>query len=390
MSANTAEGIPPLLPTEGGPGAALMRRLGLTPLGEGSRRAAVVLAVVAWLPLLVLSTIEGLAVSGSAIPFLYDIAAHVRFLLAVPVLVLAEIPIGARLRTVAAHFVVARLVRPEDEPRFVEMIRDAVRFRDSRVAEIVVLAAAYVATYTLVTKGSLQAGSTWYTPYHARLSPVGYWYAFVSVPIFHFLLYRWIYRMVVWTRFLRRVSTLDLQLTPTHPDGAGGLGFLGKGCIPFGSILFATSAVVSSAIASRVLFAGARLESFQVSYAALFVLSVAIFAGPLLVFVPTLMKLKYDGGLQYGAFASRYTQLFRRKWVDAGGATDESLLGSGDIQSLADLGNSYELVKKTRVVPIQLADFVAMAIPGVIPAIPLAATVMPVSEIVKEMFHLLA
>ena len=70
-------------------------------------------------------------------------------------------------------------------------------------------------------------------------------------------------------------------------------------------------------------------------------------------------------------------------------ATDE-LLGTADIQSLADLGNSYELVRKMRVLPIEVRDLVAMVIPGVVPAIPLAATVMPVSEIVKDLLRLLA
>lgn len=391
MRADAAEGFPTLLLTEGGPGNALLRRLKLAPLGQGSRRAALVLAAVAWVPLLVLSVIEGLAVGGATIPFLYDLAAHVRFLLAVPVLILAEIPIGLRLRGVIAHFVEAGLVREDERGRFRDIIADTLRFRDSRVAELVVLAAAYVTAYGVLTGASIQSGSTWYMPApHAGLTPVGYWYALVSVPIFQFLLYRWIYRMVVWARFLRQVSRLDLQLTPTHPDGAGGLGFLGKGCIPFGVLLFAASAVVSSAIASRVLFGGARLESFQMSYATLLVVALAVFAGPLLVFAPTLMRLKQRGLLEYGTLASRYTQLFDRKWVQKGDAAGEPVLGTADIQSLADLGNSYQQIRKMRALPIELADFVAMAIPGVLPAIPLAATVMPVSDIVKGLLHLLA
>jgi hypothetical protein len=390
MATDAVEGFPPLLLTEGGPGDAVLRRLRLAPLGGRSRRAALVLAAVTWLPLVVFSTVEGLAVGGARIPFLYDLAAHVRFLVAVPVLLLAEIPIGLRLRGIAAHFVGVGLVREEDRARFAEIIAGTLRFRDSRVAELVVLGAAYVTTYGLLAKASFHAGSTWYAPRTGGgLTPVGYWYAFVSVPIFQFLMYRWLYRMVVWTRFLRQVSALDLELTPTHPDGAGGLGFLGKACIPFGSLLFAMSSVVASAIASRVLFDGARLESFQMSYAALFVLALAVFAGPLLVFVPRLAALKQRGLVEYGALASRYTQLFDRKWVRGAEATDESVLGTGDIQSLADLGSSYELVKKMRVVPIQVNDLVAMAIPGALPALPLAATVMPVSEIVKDLLGLL-
>jgi len=124
---------------------------------------------------------------------------------------------------------------------------------------------------------------------------VGYYYAFVALPIFQFLMYRWAYRMVVFTRFLWQVSKLDLLLTPTHPDGAGGLGFLGKGAIPFGVVLFALSSVVSAAIASRILFSGATLEQFEFIYATLIVLALIVFAGPLMVFTPKLFRLQQDG-----------------------------------------------------------------------------------------------
>jgi hypothetical protein len=337
-----------------------------------------------------MSGFEGLAVGGATIPFLYDIAAHVRFLVAIPMLLLVEIPIGARLRRTTAQFIVAGLVRPKDEARFADIIRDTVRFRDSRIAELIVLAAAYVTAFGMIARMSFQQGSTWYAPAHTGLTPVGYWYAFVSVPIFQFLLYRWIYRLLAWGRFLRHLATLDLQLSPMHPDGAGGLGFLGKGCVPLGMVLFPISAVVSSAIATRVLFGDARLEDFQLSYAALFVLALGLFTSPLLAFTPMLLQLKREGGFEYGAFASRYTRLFDRKWIQRGDEPDDSLLGAADIQSLADLGNSYENLTKVRAVPIAFGDFVAMAIPGLVPALPLAATVMPVSDILKGLLHLLA
>jgi hypothetical protein len=236
----------------------------------------------------------------------------------------------------------------------------------------------------------LHGGSTWHTPDPGSgLALAGWWYALVSVPIFQFLLFRWLYRMLVWFRFLRQVSRLDLALTPTHPDGAGGLGFLGRGCIPFSALLFAQSAVLASAIATRVLFDGVSLQSFQATYATLIVLGLVIFSGPLLVFVPKLMALKQRGLGDYDVLGAHYTQAFERRWFRSTEANGE-LLGTADIQSLADLGNSYELIRKMRVVPIQLSDFVAMAIPGLIPALPLAATVMPVSDIVKGLLHLLA
>jgi hypothetical protein len=220
------------------------------------------------------------------------------------------------------------------------------------------------------------------------LTLVGYWYALVSLPIFQFLIFRWIYRMMVWSSFLWKVSRLDLLLTPTHPDAAGGLAFLGKGLVPFGVVLFALSSVVSGAIATRILFIGGRIEDYQWSYVALFVIGLVVFAGPLLIFVPKLLVLKQRGLLEYGILGSEYTQAFHQKWVQRNAPTEELLLGSGDIQSLADLGNSFEIIQKMRILPAQPSDFIAMVLPGLVPALPLAATVMPLGEIVTRLFKL--
>jgi hypothetical protein len=376
--------------TDGGPGSSVMKRLRLVhpEWGTGAARTALILMALTWGPLFLLCLVQGSAFGGVKIPFADDIGAHTRFLLAVPILVLADIPIGVRLRQVVRHFVTAHLIREEDKARFGNALLDALRLRDLRVAEMTVLVLAYAATYNAVFGFAFQDG-TWYGPEPGHgLSLAGYWYALVALPIFQFLIFRWIYRMVVWSSFLWKVSRLDLLLTPTHPDGSGGLAFLGKGMIPFGLVLFALSAVVSGAIASRILFVGGRLEDYQSSYVALFVVGLLVFTGPMLIFVPKLIALKQRGLLEYGVLGSEYTQDFHQKWVDRRETTEEVLLGSGDIQSLADLDNSFDIIQKMRILPIQPIDFIAMALPGLIPALPLAATVMPVGEILSRLVRL--
>lgn len=353
-----------------------------------ARRAAVVLAAITWVPLLVLSAAGGLMFGGVAVPFAYDIAAHVRFLVAVPLLVLAELPIAARLREITARFVESGLVRDEDVPRFVDLIHQTVRSRQSRTAELVVLAATYLATHGALS--TIQSGSTWHAPQPPGGIPAaGYWYALLSLPVFQFLVFRWLYRIFLWTRFLHRVAQLDLQLTPAHPDGAGGVAFLGKACVPFGLLLFAINAVAASGIANRILLAGVSLTAFQASAAALVVLEVVIFVGPLLAFVPRMAKVRREGLREYGRLASRYAHAFDRKWAKGGDASGEPLLGSADIQSLADMGGSYELITKMRVVPLEVRDLIAMLLPALVPALPLAATVMPVGDIAKGLLGLL-
>jgi len=121
----------------------------------------------------------------------------------------------------------------------------------------------------------------------------------------------------------------------------------------------------------------------------LFVLALGVFAAPMLIFVPKLLALKQRGLMEYGTLGSEYTQAFQRKWIEKTEPAQEPLLGTGDLQSLADLGNSFEIIRKMRILPVQLNDFIAFVLPGLIPALPLAATVMPLGQILKVLLKLI-
>ena len=378
---------------EGGPGDKLLRRVHLAPprSAEKTLRLALALAALSWIPLALLSLLGGLAWSGSTIPFVKDLAAHFRFLFALPVLILAEIPIEARLAPAVRQFATSGLVRAEDTARFREIIRDAVRFRDWRQAEVALIVLTVILCWFLFHSVQATGTSTWFQPGPSgHLSLAGWWYAFVALPVYQFLLWRWVYRLLVWSRFLWQLTGLELALTPSHPDGSGGLSFLGRATVPFGLLLFALSAVLSAEIAEQIIFAGARLEDYWITYVTLAVLGLVIFVGPLLIFVPTLFHLKHEGLMQYGSLATTYTQAFQRKWLDGEAPAAEPLLGTGDIQSLADLANSYEVVRRGRLVPIDRNDIIALLLTVVVPALPLVLTVMPLAAIFRALLKTVA
>jgi len=250
--------------------------------------------------------------------------------------------------------------------------------------------AVYISSYTMIFEASLQSGNTWFRPTpQTGLTLVGYWYALVALPVFQFLILRWIYRMAIWSKCLLDISRLNLRLTATHPDRAGGLGLLSQSLPPFGLILFALSSVVSGAIASRILFEGGIFQEFQWTYAALFVLFLIIFAGPMLIFTPKLLALQARGLEEYRALATRYTQSFHLKWVE-GNDDRKELLGTSDIGPLGGLETSYKIIKKIRFVPIDLNDFITMFVPGLVPALPLLLTVVPPSVIAKTLLKLMS
>ena len=217
--------------------------------------------------------------------------------------------------------------------------------------------------------------STWYAipdSGHSHLTLPGYWNAFVSIPIFQFVLLRWYLRLFIWSRFLWQVSRLNLNLIPTHPDRAGGLGFLGRSSYAFAPILFAQGATLPGMIANRVLYAGESLMSFKMEAVGLIAIFMLAILGPLTVFTPKLARAQREGLADYGLLASRYIEDFEQKWVKGRALPSDELLGTDDIQSLPDLGNSYAVIGEMRAVPFGVRDMMRLAAVTAAPLVPLA------------------
>jgi hypothetical protein len=344
---------------------------------------------VTWLPLLCLSALGGYARGDAVkIPFLRDLEAQVRFLVALPVLIAAELIVHLRIRPVVQRFVERRIVIPEELSRFHAAINSALRVRNSVPVEVALVILVWTVGHWIWRSQIALGASSWYATLEGtrwHLTPVGYWYAFVSIPIFQFILLRWYLRLLIWFRFLWQVSRLNLCLISTHPDRAGGLAFLGKSAHVFAPILFAQGALLAGLIANRILYEGESLLSFKmeaVSLVGFFVLSIL---GPLVMFTPHLSRAKRRGLGEYGLVATRYVQLFEEKWVHGAAAEGNELLGSGDIQSLADLGNSYSAVREMRVVPFGLEDITRLAAATAAPLLPLGLTIFSLEELIVRL-----
>jgi hypothetical protein len=233
--------------------------------------------------------------------------------------------------------------------------------------------------------------STWYASPIGRwhLTPAGCWYVFVSIPILQFILLRWYLRLFVWFRFLWQISRINLNLIATHPDRCAGLAFLGKSAYAFGPILFAQGAMLAGLVASRVLYRGESLLSFKLQIAGFVAFFVLAILGPLLMFTPCMARAKRKGLADYGLLAQRYVESFEQKWILRDPATFEELLGSGDIQSLADLGNSYAMVRDMRAVPFGLEDISRLAAATAAPLLPLLLTIFSPEELITRILKVM-
>ena len=222
-----------------------------------------------------------------------------------------------------------------------------------------------------------------------NLTFAGYWYVYVSIPFFQFILLRWYLRFFLWFTFLWRVSRIDLRLYPTHPDRSGGLGFLGGSTYAFGPILFAQGAMLAGLIASQIFYAGQDLMAFKVEIAGFIAFFIVIVMSPLTVFSPRLSRARRQGLADFGRLASRYAGEFETKWFRRTASSDDELLGTADIQSLADLGNSYGVVQEMRFVPFGWKDVTRLAAAAAAPLLPLTLTIYTPDELVGHLFKVL-
>jgi len=379
----------------GGPLYQLLRRAHLSDDALMlQRRRIIVIALIAWLPLLALSALGGqLLGGGAAVPFLMDVDVHVKFLVAMPLLVAAELVVHQRMRAVARTFIDRRLIPENAKASLDAAIASAYRLRNSVSAELLLIAFVYVVGITIIWRHYLSLdAATWYaTPTNggSSLTLAGAWYGYVSLPIFQFLLIRWYFRLFIWTRLLWQVSRIRLNLVPTHPDRLGGLGFLAATANAFVPLLMAHGALLAGQLANQIFYLGTSLTQFRLEILLLVIFMVFIVVGPLLVFSPQLAETKRTGLREYGTLAQRYVRDFDAKWVRGIGSGEEQFLGTGDIQSLADLGNSFEVVRSMRIVPVTKDAMFQLAVATVAPIVPLVLTLMPLEDLLKKLFGIL-
>jgi len=369
----------------GGPVDRLLARFLRVPHPDNVRvgRIALGIALFAWLPLCVAAVIAHDPTVD--ITFFQDIATHARFLLTLPLLIFAEAAVGARTRLVVAQFLASGLVGDSDAQRFEAATTRAVRLRDSVIAELMVaVLAAFSISFALrdLLSDPVQFWFERATAGGMELSLAGWWYGAVATPIVLFMVLRWAWRYCVWAWFLGRIAKLDLRLAATHPDRMGGLGFVSFNQGVFAGITLAVACTIAGAAGCRVLYAGVALKSYQPTIIGFALAAVIVGVAPLLVFSKHLVLTKRRAWLTYGRLATDYVHLFERKWFGKAGS-DETILGSGDVQSLADMGGSFD--RMSRMLPFAvdrrlLISFLAAALG---PMLPLLLTVMPLKEIVR-------
>jgi hypothetical protein len=350
-------------------------------------RRALLLGVIAWAPLVLLSAIEGLALRPDPREsMLLDIAAHARYLIGLPLLVIAEAVCLPGLASIARHFGDMGLIPAANRAHYDHLVTSTRRLLASPWTDVSILLLAYTATLGL--GGSLypETVSTWVAPLSGathQLSLAGWWRALVSQPLYLMLVIGWLWRITLWARFLRGVSRLDLQLIPAHPDLAGGLGFVGTSIRAFLMLALALSVPIAGTVAQGILFGDRSLNDFTYVIAGIVIVEMVLFIGPLFLLGPALLRARTRGIFQYGSLAEAVGQQFERRWLKSGSGVTAEALSAPDFSATTDLYSITANAHGMGLIPLKIIQVVPLVIAVLLPFVPVVLVALPINEILS-------
>ena len=370
-----------------GPFPHFQRALGLfRPVGVNVITRAVVCIAIGWLPLLLLVVAQ--SGRNNLYSFLTDFAVHARSLIAAPLFIISESLCLNALEKIARHFITAGLIEGDERVRFRAYADSTRRLINSRAVEVLCIVAVYVIVVALVTYIPPEAFPQWFFT-NGRMSWAGNWAMFVSAPLLLVLFFSWLWRILLWGRFLFRTSRLHLRLIAAHPDGAAGLRFLNSAIFAFMPFAFTLGVITAGTIANRVAHQRASLDRVEMTLLGLAVFVLLLVAGPLIVFVFNLHAQKIRGTFRYGLLAQNVGRDFEQKWLANYDKYGDEALQATDFSATTDLYGVASNVQSMSHFPFEVKALIALVVVTLLPFVPVALMAIPFKVILKEAASLL-
>jgi hypothetical protein len=369
----------------GGPFFELQRRLGVLENDalHAGRRAAIFVALGWGVPLL-LSFLQGHALGpADSNPYLLDFSALARFFIAIGLFVLAEQQVESGLRGKLGQFVRAPILAPESFRPAAAAVVKALKQRDSVAAEAVCLLIAIAATVFWAVHLLNADASSWAVQVGeagAHLTLPGWWSVICSVPLFNFLLWRGLWRYVVWGMLLWKIASLKLRLVATHPDGKAGLAFIADYPNAYSTFVFGMSSAMAIVVVRHVFDANISSVTFGYILAAWLAIVFALFAFPLLAFTKPLAEVKEKSVQILGAQATRSHRAAERALIGRNVVADDPA-EAGEAEAAPDPSGPFLVAKKLSVFLLSRNAIAPLAAAALVPFAIAGATKLPYKEV---------
>jgi hypothetical protein len=363
-----------------------LRRLHLAPRqGLGAGRRALGLALLTWLPIAIWALATGRvgSLDDSGESLLRHYGVHVRCLLVIPLLILAEPMLHRAARAIALRLA-DTATTPEARAAFDAAGQAVVRLRDATLPWVLLLGAAI--GWSLADDPHLHGDAmAWALDAEGRLGFGGAWFAYVVRPVFLALLLAWAWRIVLLSLWMGRVGRIGLSLVPTHPDRAGGVAIIEKLPGAFALVSMALSAMLASRWAHEILHHGASIASYRHAVIVFVAVWSLLLLLPLLAFAPALSRTRKQALQAYSALVGRQGALVHRRWIEGRDVADEPILDAPEIGPVADAAAMYEAVVKMRRVPIGKVSVIGILLPLALPLLIVAALQVPLKDLLLKL-----
>jgi len=373
----------------GGPLHKMGCRLGLIREGSSTLGLGIALGLFCWAILMALAGLEGL---GWRVFSMATIGAHVRLLIAIPCLFLGESCAAPQMAEFTRYVVRSGVVPENSVPRLESNIRRAGQIKDSRLAEALLFVVAFALPLAAPIDAMVSTSGSWAALRHAsggKFPLTTGWYMWFCLPFFRFLLFRWLWRLGLWWWFLWRLQRLELRLIPTHSDRSAGLGFLVVVHENFAPVILAISAVWAAQFAEGIHSGTTKFDALYGWVPIVLLLNATVFMAPVCMFVRKLWNCRIKGMSEYMGMADRYVAAFDRRWIRDPGITGDSQLGAADLQSLADLTNSVDIVRGMRWIPVGQRQITVFLLATIVPLLPLLLLKYPIDQLLVKAFQML-
>jgi len=365
----------------GGPFYALVA--GRVPFNRpaGLAAAGLYLGLFLWGILVLLALIEGAA---GRLFSMGTLAIHARLLAALPLILWCEVTLDRAIRGCCASLVHSKIVSGEALAALDADAAFLAKLRDSWLITAALLLIAGSVSFLSPSDFLLafpdSAGAT--QPGAAPLAILWHWA--ICLPIFRLVALRFVFVFALWVIMIWRLSRQTLQLVATHPDLAGGLGLIEDVQKRLTTIVMVISIINSASLAAAFQIAPVDINQIYLYMLVITLLGMVIVSGPLFLLALPLARCRRKGMLEFSDVTLLYARLFDEKWVRPPTMKQEELLGSPDIQSLADISSAFMNVKMMRIILISKELVTSVALYAAVPLAPLFLFVYRVDELLPK------
>jgi hypothetical protein len=368
------------------------RRIHRTLPRLGWRERALLFALVSWVPLAILTMIEG-HFAGQGWVFMRDLGAYARFLLAGPLLVAIEPCVDQQLLSTVSGWTTSALVPGDRGAVYGHFLDRLAAWRRSYRPEVVLLLLAYALTLIGVAAKAEKHDQPWLFGGDAPgpLSWAGWWWVIVSGPLFIHTGLRWLWRFVLWTSALFRLAVLPARIHGTHADCMGGLLGAVKHHHLFAVVPLSVSLVAAGAGANAIFFRGVTVGALRHTEIFIVALELIIFVGPLVVFTPLMVAARRKAAARFGAVAAHHADHLEEQ-IDTSLQVDQRTrprLPLALLQSEGGLAQTFGSVLDMRSFPATKESLLMFAAACVAPLLLLELTAVPARELFERLRGLL-